>query len=64
MAYFKYQCPNCLRTYDTTVGISECPQCNKQHDVTKDDMPKSGERNLVEGQSCSAQRKISRYAYW
>ena len=37
--------------YDTTVGVSECPQCNKQHDVTKDDMPKSGERNLVEGQS-------------
>ena len=56
MAYFKCQCPNCLRTYDTTVGVSECPQCNKQHDVTKDDMPKSGERNLVEGQSCSAQR--------
>ena len=50
MAYFKYQCPNCLRTYDTTVGVSECPQCNKQHDVTKDDMPKSGGRNLVEGQ--------------
>ena len=50
MAYFKYQCPNCLRTYDTTVGVSECPQCNKQHEVTKDDMPKSGERNLVEDQ--------------
>ena len=47
MSYLEYQCENCHQVYVTDIGITKCPNCGKQNDVTKENSKPTTEKPKV-----------------
>ena len=54
----EYQCEDCQQIYFTSIGISKCPSCGKQNDVTSENS-KTGMGNYFSSEKYPVLRTIA-----